>query len=193
LKRITLLTQSGDIAMKAQQAIEITQPAIAERATGSPLFVEAEKLIERMEEATKSVAKRAYEFFETRGHQLGNELEDWFRAESELLRHVPMTMKEDERQITVQAEVPGFKAEEIKVSAESRRLLIEGDSEQVSGEKSEKVVFSERRTNRFYRSIGLPVEVDPAQVAANLKDGVLEITLPKVLARQPVGVEVKAT
>jgi HSP20 family protein len=179
--------------MKAQQAIEITQPAIAERATGSPLFVEAEKLIERMEEATKSVAKRAYEFFETRGHQLGNELEDWFRAESELLRHVPMTMKEDERQITVQAEVPGFKAEEIKVSAESRRLLIEGDSEQVSGEKSEKVVFSERRTNRFYRSIGLPVEVDPAQVAANLKDGVLEITLPKVLARQPVGVEVKAT
>ena len=183
--------------MKAQQAIETTQPTITERATGSPLFVEAEKLIERMEEATRNVAKRAYEFFEARGRQLGNEFEDWFRAESELLRYIPVTIKEDERQITVQAEVPGFKAEEIKVSAEPQRLLIEGSSEQVSEEKSpeapEKVIFSERRANRFYRSIGLPVEVDPALVAANLKDGVLEITLPKIPTRQPVGVEVRTT
>lgn len=181
--------------MKAQQAIETTQPTITERATGSPLFVEAEKLIERMEEATRSVAKRAYEFFEARGRQLGNDFEDWFRAESELLRSIPVTIKEDDRQITVQAEVPGFKAEEIKVSAEPRRLLIEGSSEQMSEEKSpetpEKVIFSERRANRFYRSIGLPVEVDPALVAANLKDGVLEIALPKIPTRQPVGVEVR--
>lgn len=183
--------------MKPQQAIETTQPAIPERTTGSPLFVEAEKLIERMEDVTRSVAKRAYEFFEARGRQIGSELEDWFRAESELLRPVPVTMKENADQITVLAEVPGFKAEEIKVSAEPHRLLIEGDSEQVSEEKSkqepEKVVFSERRTDRFYRSISLPVEVDPAQVVANLKNGVLEITLPKLPACQSVGVEVRST
>jgi len=178
--------------MKAQPAIETAQPAIAERATGSPLFVETEKLIERMEELTRSIGKRAYQFFESRGHQIGNELEDWFRAESELLRHVPVTMKENEGQITVQAEVPGFKTDEIKISVEPWRLLIEGDSEQMrEGKSEEKVVFSERRTNRFYRAIDLPAEVDPAKVAANLKDGVLEIALPKIPTRQPVGVEVK--
>lgn len=171
--------------MKAQQALE-TQPA--ER----PIFVEAEKLINRMEDLTKAVAHRAYEFFEERGHRLGNELEDWFRAESELMRYVPTTLKEDEQQFTFQAEVPGFKAEEIKISAEPRRLIVEGDSEQKAEEKSDKVVFSERRANHFCRSFNLPTEIDPAKVTANLKNGVLEITLPKIPTRQPVGVEIKA-
>lgn len=183
--------------MKPQQAIEIKEPVAPVPATESPLFVEAENLIERVEELTKSVAKRAYEFFEARGRAIGNEVEDWFRAESELLRPIPVTMKEAENQITVQAEVPGFKANEIKISAEPRRLMIEGSSEQMTEEKSkeepEKVVFSERHINRFCRTFSLPAEVDPAKVAANLKDGILEITLPKLPAQQAVGVEIKTT
>ncbi|MDX2043041.1 MAG: Hsp20 family protein [Acidobacteriota bacterium] len=170
--------------MKAQQALE-TQPA------EKPIFVEAEKLINRMEELTKNVAHRAYEFFEERGRRFGNELEDWFRAESELMRYVPTTLKEGDQQFTFQAEVPGFKAEEIKISAEPKMLIIEGESEQSTEEKSDKVVFSERRTNHFCRSFSLPAEIDPAKVTANLKNGLLEIILPKVPVRQPVGVEIK--
>lgn len=183
--------------MKPQQAIEIKEPVTPGPVTERPLFVEAEKLMERVEELTKSVAKRAYEFFEARGRAIGNEVEDWFRAESELLRRIPVTMKETENLITVQAEVPGFKASEINISAEPRQLMIEGSSEQAIEEKSkeepEKVVFSERHVNRFCRTFSLPAEVDPAKVAATLKDGVLEITLPKLPAQQAVGVEIKTT
>lgn len=170
--------------MKPQQALE---PKVAEK----PIFVEAEKLINRMEEMTRNVAHRAYEFFEERGRKLGNELEDWFRAESEFMRYVPATMKEDETQFTIQAEVPGFKANEIKISVEPKRLILEGNSEHSSEEKSEKVVFSERRTNQFCRSFSLPAEVEPDKAVANLKDGLLEITLPKSPVRQPVGIEIK--
>ncbi|MEK7830325.1 MAG: Hsp20 family protein [Acidobacteriota bacterium] len=177
--------------MKAQQAMETLQPANVEKPADKPLFVEAGKLIERMEELTRSVAKRAYEFFESRGREIGNELEDWFRAESEVLRHIPVTMKEDNANITVQAEVPGFKANEIKISADPLRLMIEGSSEQTNEQKSEKLVLSERCSNHFYRSLGLPAEIDPAKITANLKDGVLEIALPKAMARQTVGVEIK--
>lgn len=181
--------------MKPQQAIETNPTETVEATTGVPFFIEAENLIGRMEELTKSVAKRAYEFFEARGRRFGNELEDWFRAESEFLRPVPVTMKETETQINVQAEVPGFKADEIKISTEPERLIIEGNSVQTTEEQSkeepEKVLFSERRSNKFCRSFTLPAEIDPAKVTANLKNGVLEIVLPKVPARQPVGVEVK--
>lgn len=177
--------------MKAQQAMETLQPTNVEKTPDKPLFVEAGKLIERMEELTMSVAKRAYEFFESRGREIGNELEDWFRAEAEVLRPVPVTMKEDDCSITVQAEVPGFKANEIKISAEPQRLMIEGNSEQVNEQKSEKLVLNERSNNRFYRSFSLPAEIDPAKVTANLKDGMLEIALPKTVARQAVGVEIK--
>jgi HSP20 family protein len=170
--------------MKAQQALE-------PKTTEKPIFVEAEKLINRMEEMTKTIAQRAYEFFEERGRRFGHELDDWFRAESELMRRVPTTMTETEQQFTFQAEVPGFKANEIKISAEPRQLMIEGESEQTTEEKSEKVVFSERRTNRFCRSFSLSAEIDPSKVTANLKDGILEIVLPKAPTREAVGVEIK--
>jgi HSP20 family protein len=119
-------------------------------------------------------------------------LEDWFRAEAEVLRPVPVEIKEDENQFFVRAETPGFKPSEIRISAEPERLIIEGKTEANTEEKSEKTVFSERRSNQFCRSITLSAEIDPAKVSATLKDGVIEITLPKVPARQAVGVEVKA-
>ncbi len=162
-----------------------------ERTEITPIFVEAEKLIEQMQRLTQSVARRAYEFFEARGREIGHELEDWFRAESELLRPVPMEMKEDEIQYLIRAEVPGFKINEIKISAEPNRLMMEGGSERAVEEKTEKTIFTERRSNRFCRSVDLRSEIDPNQVSATLKDGVLEITLPKAPARHAIGVEVK--
>jgi HSP20 family protein len=59
-----------------------------------PIFVEAEKLFEQVKELSRSVARRAYQFFEVRGGANGNDLDDWFRAESELLRPVAVEIKE---------------------------------------------------------------------------------------------------
>lgn len=171
--------------MQTQKAMQTAE------STSSPIFVEAEKLLEQMQKLTQSVAQRAYEFFEERGRMIGHELEDWFRAEAELLRPLPIEMKEDENRFTVRAEVPGFKAEEIKISAEPRQLLIEGKCEKAEQEETEKVVYSERRSNHFCRSLHLVAEIDPASVSASIKDGVLEIVLPKVPEKQPVGVEIK--
>jgi HSP20 family protein len=174
-----------EVAMQTQKAIEPT------KSTTGPIFVEAEKLVEQMQKFTHTVAKRAYEFFEERGSQIGYELEDWFRAEEELLRPVPFELKEDEKQLTVWAETPGFKADEIKISAEPQRLLIEGKTEERKEEKSENTVFSERRSNQFYRALALAAEIDPAQATASLKDGILEIQLPKIPVKQAVDVNVK--
>jgi HSP20 family protein len=169
--------------MQTQKALQKTERA--------PIFVEAEKLMDQMQKLSQTVAMRAYEFFEERGRRIGHELEDWFRAEAEFLRPLPIEIKEDENRITVLAEAPGFKAGEIKISAEPQRLMIEGAAEMTSEEKTETTVFSERRSDHFCRSIALPAEIDPAKVTAALKDGVLEITLPKIPTRQAVGVEVK--
>jgi HSP20 family protein len=181
--------------MKPQKGIEPAQAGPMNKPPESPVFVEAEKLIEQMAELTKAIARRAYEFFETRGGEAGGELEDWVRAESELVRPVPVTMKESEQRITVRAEVPGFKAKEIKIGVEPRRLIIEGRAEQAGEETSkgipDKVIMHEGGMNYFHRSFALPDEIDPARVAASLNDGVLEITLPKIPERRPIGVEIK--
>ena len=156
-----------------------------------PIFVEAEKLLEQMKEFSQSVAHRAYEYFQARGGELGHELEDWFRAESELMEMVPVEIKESEKQVVVRAQVPGFAADEINVSVEPQRLIVSGKAEKMTEEKKKETLLSEVRSNQFCRELRLPAEVDPAKTTAVLKDGVLELVFAKVDETSAVNVEVK--
>jgi HSP20 family protein len=174
--------------MASQQAIQPTQ----KQTSDSPIFVETEKLFEQMKEISHSIARRAYEFFEAGGRQFGNDLEDWFRAESELMRLVPVEVYETEDQITVRAEVPGFAANEIKVSVEPKYLVISGKSEKATEEERKKqTVLSEFRFNQFCRELTFPAEVDPVKTTAALKDGILELSLAKAVPGKAIDVEVK--
>jgi HSP20 family protein len=173
--------------MQSQTALE-TKP---ETSSNSPFIVEAEKLLDRMREVSQNIARRAYEFFEARGGEIGQSLDDWFRAESELLRPVPIEINQTDKQITVRAEAPGFKAEEIKVSVEPSRLIISGESEGKTEEKTEQTVYNELRSRQFCRAIELPGEVDPQRATATLKDGVLELTLDKTERAPATNVEVE--
>lgn len=175
--------------MQTQTALE-PKP---QTSSTSPFIVEAEKLFDRMQELSQNVARRAYEFFEARGSEIGNALDDWFQAESELLLPVPVEINQTDKQLAVRAEVPGFKAEEIKVSVEPNRLIISGESESKAEEQTEQAVYNEQRSRQFCRAIELPAEVDPQRTTATLKDGVLELTLDKVKSEPAVNVEVKAT
>ncbi len=83
-------------------AQQLEKPAAASPA-GKPLFVEAEQLFEQMKELTQNIAQRAYDFFEARGREFGREFDDWFRAESEVLRRVPVEIKEVGDKLTVRA------------------------------------------------------------------------------------------
>ncbi|HWQ32865.1 MAG TPA: Hsp20 family protein [Blastocatellia bacterium] len=166
--------------------------AIQKEEKASPLFVEAEKLFNEMKELSQTVAHRAYQFFEERGRQIGHELEDWFRAESELMRRVPVEIRETDEQIIVRAEVPGFTASEIKVSVEPKNLIISGQTEQPKEETTAQKVYSEICAARFCRHLELPAEVDPTRAAATLRNGILELTMTKVAADKAVNVEVKS-
>jgi HSP20 family protein len=174
--------------MQSQRALELKEKTESTR----PLFVEAEKLLEQMKEFSQAISHRAYEFFETRGRELGHELEDWFRAESEVLRRVPVEIQESDKQLIVRAELPGFSASEIQVNVEPRRLSISGKVEPTAESTAEKAVYTDRRPNRFCRLLDLPAEVDPRQAAASLKNGILELTLPKAAASEVIQVEVKS-
>lgn len=173
--------------MQPSQALEAKQTS-----PSAPVFVEAEKLFEQMKESAQSIAKRAYEFFEGRGQKVGHDLEDWLRAEFELTRSVPLELKENDGQLVVRAEVPGFKPDEIKVSVEPKQVVIGGQTEQKKEEETANEVFSEFRSNQFCRCLSLPAEVDPTKATATLKDGILELTLAKAAASKATKVEVKA-
>ena len=160
--------------------------------TPPPMFVEFEKMFDRMAEITRQTASRAFDFFRQRGGEWGRELDDWFKAENELLRPVPIEMKEVDNNIILRAAVPGFKPEEIEVSVKDNNLIISGQTEISEKKDEENLILNEWKSNRFFRQLTLPSPVDPDAVKAVLKDGLLELTLPKIEASPAKNIEVSA-
>jgi HSP20 family protein len=145
-----------------------------------------------MNQISEMVRRRAYEFFDSRGCRGGDDLGDWFRAEAELLRPVPVDIVDTQTQLTVRAELPGFNEREIEVGVEPRLLLISASTQGPSPRATEATVYSERSWSEVFRSIELPTEIEPSKVTATLKDGLLQITLPKVAVGEPLKVKVQA-
>ena len=156
-------------------------------------LTEFDKILEHMREMQEMVAHRAFELFERGGRIFGRDLENWFRAESELLHPVNISIEETDEGLEVQAEVPGFKAEQLEVSVEPHRLTITGKREiKREEQKKGKTLYSERRAERLMRVIELPVEVDTAKISATLKDGVLEFSMPKAVRARKIAIEKRA-
>ncbi|MGH9602400.1 MAG: Hsp20 family protein [Terriglobales bacterium] len=155
-------------------------------------LVEFDKVFERMEKAYEAIAQRAYKLFEERGRISGCDLNDWFKAESDLFRFVPIDIKENNEQLVLRAEVPGFSEKELEVAVEPGRVAITGKAEAEEERKEGKTVYSERRRGQIFRTICLPAEIDPNKAVATLKNGTLELTLPKVAKKEVTKIAVKA-
>ncbi len=85
----------------------------------------------------------------------------------------------------VEAELPGVRKEDVKVSIDNRRVTIEGEAKRETEQKEgENVVYSEHSTRRYARSFTLPTDVDDATAQAKLENGILMLTLPKKQSTQ---------
>ena len=148
-------------------------------------------VFDRIQETYNSIARRAFEIFDSNGRWLGHELEDWFRAEAELLHPVHLEITETENNLAVRAEVPGFTAKELEINVGPRQLTITGKHEAKEESKRGKTVYSERCAKEIMRVVELPTEVDGTKATAALKDGILNLELPKVAHAKMVRVEPK--
>ena len=154
-------------------------------------LVSVHELFEHTQDVSNLIARRAFEIFESRGHVHGNDREDWFLAESELLTPVKFHLSESGEQLMARAEVPGFNREEIKVSVEPRRLSISGKAEPHEDHPSGKHAHSLRHAQLMFRVIDLPTEVDLSKAKATFHDGTLEVLMPKAAPAKSVRVETK--
>ena len=136
-------------------------------------------LADHMKELYTSVAHRAYELFEGRGCEQGHDLEDWFEAERDILRPLPVKIDETGNRFAVTAELQGFTEDEIQVFAEPKRIVIDAGSDYPAGQRAGAMGQSSRRTNRFLASIDIPDGADPSSARATLTNGILEVRLTR--------------
>lgn len=166
-----------------------------EAITPKPVAVQEmtlDSLFKQMLEWSDQIARRAYEFFAASGFTNGHDREDWFRAEQELLKPVAVEVKDVKEEFVVKAEVPGFEAKDLKIRLNGSHLVIEGKHE-TSQEKKEKegeIIYSEHKSEQICRMVQLPAAVIADKAQAELKNGVLELKLPK--AEKPKEIKVAA-
>jgi HSP20 family protein len=144
----------------------------------------AESLTERIERINDAISRRAYELFERDGRVNGNDVRHWLEAESEFLHPVYAHLEETEGEFVVRAEVPGFTANDLEVNVEPRRVTIAGKRETKSETKEGESVYTEECSDEIFRAIELPSEVSTTKVSATLKDGILDIQIPKIESKQ---------
>jgi HSP20 family protein len=88
-------------------------------------------------------------------------------------------VRETDKEIVVEAELPGIDDKDISLSLQDGVLTIRGEKKHEHDEENENYRMTERRYGSFQRSLRLPDTVDDDKVEANFDKGVLKVTLSK--------------
>jgi HSP20 family protein len=87
------------------------------------------------------------------------------------------------------AEVPGINRSDLEIQVKGRTIRLSG-SKSVQYPEKASVHRRERLQGRFDRSVTLPIEVDPDNVTAECRDGILAVTLPRAERDKPRSIRI---
>ena len=100
-------------------------------------------------------------------------------------------VQETDKEYIVKADLPDVRKEDVKVGIENGVLTLEGERKQEKEEKNKRFHRVERVYGKFVRRLALPMEIDAQKVAAEFKDGVLNVKMPKTESAKPRAIDVK--
>jgi HSP20 family protein len=107
-------------------------------------------------------------------------MERWPSLTEEEATFMPaVEVAESDDEVVVKAQVPGMKREDIQVELYDGSLSIKGEAKEEKEEKKKSYYRREFSYGRFARRISLPSGVDAGKASAELKDGVLNVRMPK--------------
>jgi HSP20 family protein len=100
-------------------------------------------------------------------------------------------ISENDKEYLIKAELPGIKKEDVHISVEKGVLTISGERKFEKEEKDKKYHRVERAYGAFVRTFIVPDDAEADKVAAEFKDGLLTIHIPKSEKAKPKQIEVR--
>ncbi|MEJ2444635.1 MAG: Hsp20/alpha crystallin family protein [Exilibacterium sp.] len=98
---------------------------------------------------------------------------------------------EDNRSITVKADLPGVSKDRLDLKVSGNTLTLEGQTA-IDIPKGMEALYADVRVQGYRRSFTLSNELDTANISAQMNDGVLTLSLPKRPELQPRKIEIRA-
>jgi len=97
---------------------------------------------------------------------------------------------ETETELTLLADIPGVKPEDLNIDLRENTLTLTGEETPCKGSDEEDVLM-EYETGKYFRQFSLSEVIDQSKIYAQLNEGVLRLTLPKVEKATPRKITVK--
>lgn len=129
-------------------------------------------------ELSSRIAQRAYDYFDARGGQHGDDLGDWLRAEEELVYRAPFHSQEQEDRIDLEVDLPQSDRQALQLSVEPRRLLVRSAPD-TADHDPEEPSSTHQHTPILFQVIDLLFEIDVGNVTATMTEGNLRVIFPK--------------
>ena len=126
-------------------------------------------------------------------NRLRREIDPAFDSPSRDASWIPaVDIHEEAKQFVVRADLPGVKPADIEITAEKGVLALRGTRNFEQQNDDGHYSRVERVSGKFVRTFSLPENVQTDAIKAQFKDGVLELTIPKVANVEPRKIEVQA-
>ena len=138
-----------------------------------------ERMLSDMTNRMNSLQREFNQFFD---NVAGNWRSSPIVLESEKFfnRFVPsINVRENDKEITVTAELPGLEEKDIHVTHSDKELILEGEKKIENRDEKDTAHIIESSYGSFRRIIGLPSTIDLTKIDAKFKNGILTITMPK--------------
>lgn len=103
----------------------------------------------------------------------------------------PVDVYENDSSITLLADLPGVPREQLHVRVDGDNLLLEATAA-TGGPENMELVYGEAQCPAYRRQFTLSRELDPSRIEAQLRDGVLRLTIPKAEDARPRRIQVQA-
>ncbi len=143
-------------------------------------------ILREMQNFVEETQRRAFDLFQRRGASPGAELDDWLRAEREIVWTPEAELVENEKEVRIQVAAPGLEPKQIHVTALPETVIVKGETTH-KHEGGEGVQFCEFNERTLFRRFELDNQIDVDRVTATLDNGILRIVAPnatKAPARQ---------
>jgi HSP20 family protein len=102
----------------------------------------------------------------------------------------PVDVFENDHAITLLADLPGVAREQLNVRVDGDTLVLEATAATAAGPQEMELVYGELQCPAYRRQFTLSRELDSARIEAQLKDGVLRLTIPKAEDAKPRRIQV---
>jgi HSP20 family protein len=99
---------------------------------------------------------------------------------------------ETDDELVLAFDLPGVAEEDVTLEVDEGTLTVTGERSRTAEEQADRYYRFERRFGRFSRSVALPQGIDARRIQADVKDGVLEVHVPKPEERKPTRVQIGA-